>query len=98
MTLIKLLTQYDSGEDGTIHDIDNTIEETVQVDNSEISANGKINVSNKPANHFRMIEHNINSLKGKKEELKGLIETERPDCLVLVGTKLNPSFKNIRIL
>ena len=41
---------------------------------------------------FRIIEANLNSLKGKKEELNSLIETERPDCLVLVETKLDDTF------
>ena len=36
----------------------------------------------------------MNTLKGKKEELKVLIESEKPDCLILVETKLDNSFKN----
>ena len=44
--------------------------------------------------NFRIIEANVNSLKGKKQQLKALIETERPDCLILVETKLDNSYQS----
>ena len=74
------------------------IDGNVSLDNSEIEANNinNITITRKSNNKtFRIIEANVNSLKGKKEELKALIETEKPDCLILIETKLNHSHQNI---
>ena len=44
--------------------------------------------------HFRIIEANVNSIKGKKEELKAIIQLYKPDCLILVETKLDSSYSS----
>ena len=48
----------------------------------------------KKTSNFRIIEANVNSLKGKKEEVKAMLEKYKPDCVVLVETKLDESYKN----
>ena len=58
-----------------------------------ISSVSDTNVPNKSSNYFRILEHNVNSLKGKKEDLNELIEVYKPDCLILVETKLNATYK-----
>ena len=45
-------------------------------------------------NALRIIEMNINSIKGKKNELQGMLVQYNPDCVVLVETKLDDSFCN----
>ena len=51
------------------------------------------NISKKTSN-FRIVEANINSLKGKKDELKVMLERDNPDCVILVETKLDESYSN----
>ena len=63
---------------------DSVISETEINNDKSIKGQGK----------FRIIEANVNSLKGKKEDIQTLIEDENPDCLVLVETKLDDSYKN----
>ena len=59
------------------------------------SENADITLLNKKGNNtFRVIEANVNSLKGKKGQLAALIESENPDCLILIETKLDSSYKN----
>ena len=36
----------------------------------------------------------MNSLKGKKEEFKSTLDKYKPDCIVLVETKLDESYSN----
>ena len=62
---------------------------------STIKTNTKTkNITTKILSNFRIIEANVNSLKGKKEELKVMLERDKPDCVVLVETKLDESFSN----
>ena len=46
------------------------------------------------SSNFRIIETNVNSLKGKKNELKAMLQTYQPDCVVLVETKLDENYCN----
>ena len=46
------------------------------------------------SSYFRVIEANVNSLKGKKEEFKSTLDKYKPDCIVLVETKLDESYSN----
>ena len=65
------------------------------LDSSETEIINNISITRKSiTNTFRIIEANINSLKGKKEDLSALIENEKPDCLILVETKLDDSHQN----
>lgn len=52
------------------------------------------NKTNQVNNLFQNIRSNINSLKGKKEESKSVIDRHNPDSIILVETKLNDSYKN----
>ena len=45
-------------------------------------------------NFFRIMEVNVNSLKGKKEEFKSVLNQHNPDCVVLVETKLDNTYAN----
>ena len=49
-------------------------------------------------NFFRIMEVNVNSLKGKKEEFKSVLNQHNPDCVVLVETKLDNTYNNTQIL
>ena len=69
--------------DGNITENDESITEDSSSTNTQ-----------KASSSFRIIEANINSLKGKKEELNALIENENPDILILVETKLDNNYRN----
>ena len=101
----SLLHEYDKGQRDNLLDtfigenlsLIDTQSDIVQMDgNDSIVSQTEDNTNNSKAgiNKFRIIEANMNSLKGKKEELNALIEDENPDCLVLVETKLDNSYKN----
>ena len=60
--------------------------------NNTISSQNNQNKSITTNSNFRVIEININSLKGKKDEFKVALENYKPDCVILVETKTELNF------
>ena len=96
---ISEYNEYDSDQSDLLNDsFSDTLSDINQLDGNDSIITrqpDQINIINKTVSKsFKIIEANVNSLKGKKEELKALIDSEKPDCLVLVETKLDNSFNN----
>ena len=90
-----IIVEVDCDNEFSFSEYSYNLSDIQQLDgNDSISMNPNQSSSANRSSNFRLIEVNINSLKGKKDEFKVMLEQKKPDCVVIVETKLNETYNN----